>query len=105
MKITKVDNPPQEDMHFEGANYPVEQEINPEDVVEIFHTPLTGSYNWDYTVQDNRIKKLYELGKTHNWNAESDIDWDLPEPELTKDALEFIDNQWKSMKDMQSYQN
>ena len=95
MKITKVDNPPQEDMHFEGANYPVEQEINPEDVVEIFHTPLTGSYNWDYTVQDNRIKKLYELGKTHNWNAESDIDWDLPEPELTKDALEFIDNQWK----------
>ena len=96
MKITKVDNPPQEDMHFEGANYPVEQEINPEDVVEIFHTPLTGSYNWDYTVQDNRIKKLYELGKTHNWNAESDIDWDLPEPELTKDALEFIDSQWKN---------
>ena len=28
MKITKVDNPPQEDMHFEGANYPVEQEIS-----------------------------------------------------------------------------
>ena len=38
---------------------------------------------------------MYELGKTHNWNAETDIDWDLPEPELTKDALEFIDNQWK----------
>ena len=49
----------------QGANYPVEDEINPEDVVEIFNTPLTGSYNWDYTVQDNRIKKLYELGKEH----------------------------------------
>jgi hypothetical protein len=24
---------------------------------------LTGSYNWDYTVADNRIKKLYELGQ------------------------------------------
>ena len=28
------------------------------DVVEIFNTPLTGSYNWDYTIQDNRIKAL-----------------------------------------------
>ena len=40
MKIFKVDNPPKEDKLFEGANYPVEQELNPEDVVEIFNTPL-----------------------------------------------------------------
>lgn len=26
-------------------------------VAEIFQTPLTGSYNWDYRVQDDRIKK------------------------------------------------
>src|SRR5690606_33436433 len=45
-------------------------------IAEIFNTPLTGAYNWDYTAQDNRIKKLYELGKSLNWNASADIDWD-----------------------------
>ena len=41
-------------------------------VAEIFQTPLTGSYNWDYRVQDDRINKLYELGKQLNWNVETD---------------------------------
>jgi hypothetical protein len=50
-------------------------------VAEIFNTPLTGSYNWDYTVQDDRIQKLYQLGKELNWNAQMDIDWDRPWPE------------------------
>ena len=44
MKITKVQTPPKDIAQFSGANYPVEDEgINPEDVVEIFNTPLTGS--------------------------------------------------------------
>jgi len=38
-------------------------------VAELFNTPLTGAYNWDYTTQDDRIRKLYELGKQLNWNA------------------------------------
>jgi len=59
-------------------------------LAEIFQTPLTGSYNWDYTVQDNRIQRLYELGKQLNWNARLDIDWDLTpdwpdRPELTEE--------------------
>ena len=49
-----------------------------EDVAEIFETPLTGAYNWDYTIQDNRIAKLYELGKKLNWNVSLDIDWNRP---------------------------
>ena len=32
------------------------------DIAEIFNTPLSGAYNWDYTVQDNRIKN-FKLGK------------------------------------------
>ncbi len=96
MKISKVDNPPLEDKLFEGANYPVEQEINPEDVIEIFNTPLTGCYNWDYKVQDNRIKKLYELGKELEWNVEKDVDWSIPYPEFTDDAFKFMDDQWKN---------
>ena len=46
-----------------------------EDIVEIFKTPLTGSYNWDYTEADNRLKKLYALGKKLNWNSKLDLDW------------------------------
>jgi len=99
MKISKVDNPPKEDKLFEGANYPVEQELNPEDVIEIFNTPLTGCYNWDYKVQDNRIKKLYELGKELEWNVEKDVDWSIPYPEFSDDGFKFMDDQWKNHKD------
>ena len=89
MKITKVQSPPKDIAHFNGANYPVEDEgINPEDVIEIFNTPLTGSYNWDYTVQDNRIKKLYELGKEENRHVEEDINWDWYNSD--EDEAEFI---------------
>jgi len=55
-----------------------ESELSPEQVqhvAEIFHTPLTGAYNWDYSEQDNRIKKLYDLGKQLNWDAEVNINW------------------------------
>ena len=48
-----------------------------EHVAELFSTPLTGAYNWDYSVQDDRIRKLYELGKQLNWNATVDVPWDL----------------------------
>ena len=60
------------------------------DVVEIFNTPLTGSYNWDYTIQDNRIKKLYELGKELNWNS-MDINWDRPMVHLDEPPPIFLD--------------
>src|SRR5262245_33811955 len=46
-------------------------------VAELFSTPLTGAYNWDYSVQDDRIRKLYELGKELNWNATVDVPWGL----------------------------
>lgn len=53
-------------------------------IAEIFQTPLTGAYNWNYTIQEDRIRKLYELGKSLNWNAETDIDWDreMPDDEI-----------------------
>jgi hypothetical protein len=49
-----------------------------ESVVEIFQTPLTGAYNWDYTEGRGRVEKLYELGKQLNWNASTDLDWTIP---------------------------
>lgn len=48
------------------------------EVAEIFHTPLTGSFNWDYRLQEDRILQLYKLGKELNWNADLDLDWDKP---------------------------
>lgn len=99
MKVTKVKSPPKTPLNFAGATYPVEKEFEPEDVVEIFQTPLTGSYNWDYTVTDNRIKKLYELGKSKNWNAESDINWDVPNPDQDPSTFAFFNEQWKHHKD------
>ena len=91
MKIVKTKTP-KEVREFDG-DYP--QNLDPVDVVEIFNTPLTGSYNWDYTVQDNRIKKLYELGKQLNWNAEIDVDWSPEYPDITEEEFQFEDEQWK----------
>ena len=78
MEIKKQDGPPKDLLYFDD-----EVNLTPlqvEDVVEIFNTPLTGSYNWDYTVADNRIKKLYELGKELNWNGSIDLKWDYTHP-------------------------
>ena len=72
----------------------VPADLDPTDVVEIFQTPLTGSFNWDYTVQDNRIKKLYELGKQLNWNVEVDVDWTPKFTGIGDEEFEFENTQW-----------
>ena len=72
--------------------------LNPTDIVEIFQTPLTGSFNWDYTVQDNRIKKLYELGKQLNWNVEEDVDWKPEFTGINDEEFEWEDGQWANHK-------
>ncbi|MBF2754824.1 MAG: ferritin-like domain-containing protein [Gammaproteobacteria bacterium AqS3] len=76
MKIKYIDHHPTEVLEEFGGVAPGESDF--EQINEIFQTPLTGAYNWDYTLQDNRIKKLYELGKELNWNAETDLDWEAP---------------------------
>ena len=62
-------------------------------VAEIINTPLTGSYNWDYRVADDRIQRLYELGKTLNWNGSLDVHWDQTPDwhEQTPVKPDFID--------------
>lgn len=79
MRVTVVDKPPQEVRTFEEVD--LAEKLTMEDVEtirEIFHTPLTGSYNWDYDSANAKIRRLYELGKKFNWNPTSDIDWDAP---------------------------
>ena len=89
MRIDYIDTPKQE-RHFNK---------NPaDDVAEIFNTPLTGAYNWDYRLQEDRIKQIYELGKKLNWNVEVDIDWSVPFIDPLEE-FEFEDTQWEKHKD------
>ena len=90
MKINYVKNNPR-DIRLEEELPPYMTEAVADDIVEIFKTPLAGSYNWDYTIQDNRIKKLYELGKELNWNVELDIDWSRPFVKFTESVEIFWD--------------
>ena len=78
MKIKKVKNQPKQITKYPEID-PKEQDAV-ESVNEIFKTPLTGAYNWDYIVVDDRIKKLYELGKKLNWNEDFDLDWSQDYP-------------------------
>lgn len=88
MKIQWIDKTPRKVQQFAHADHPQETpelenlltNAQVDHVAEIFQTPLTGAYNWNYSIQDDRIKKLYELGKQLNWNPELDIDWNRPWP-------------------------
>ena len=82
MKIKKVKNQPKQITKYPEID-PKEQDAV-ESVNEIFKTPLTGAYNWDYIVVDDRIKKLYELGKKLNWNEDFDLNWsqDFPKDQF-----------------------
>lgn len=47
-----------------------------EEITEVFNTPLVSTYNWDYSIPDTRIKRIYNLGKQLNWDVEVDLDWE-----------------------------
>ena len=79
MKVKLVDGPPQDVIEFDDPGE-LADKLSADDVEivrEIFNTPLTGSYNWDYAAANAKIQRLYELGKKFNWDAQMDIDWDV----------------------------
>jgi hypothetical protein len=82
MSIRYVERAPTE-IRYTPAKDDIASRLQPEHVeriAEIFHTPLTGSYVWDYASADRKIKRLYQLGKELNWNGEKDLDWSLTMP-------------------------
>lgn len=85
MSIRFVDTAPASIRYFSDIAAMGEFEANA--VAEIFETPLTGAYNWDYESKNERIRRLYSLGKTLNWNQELDLDWsqDYPRDESPVD--------------------
>ena len=91
MKINQLDSTPRNIRYEDEFESHMTSEIA-DDVIEIFQTPLTGTYNWNYTLQDNRIKKLYELGKELNWNANIDVDWSKPFEQISEPPEWFWDD-------------
>lgn len=78
MKIRYVEKQLQE-VQFLPESDDIAAKMSPEDVehvAEIFKTPIVGTYNWDYIEEDNRLKRLYDLGKKLNWNVLNDVNWD-----------------------------
>lgn len=80
MRVTIVSEPPQTVQKFTpGGDLADKLTLDDVEVIrEIFNTPLTGSFNWDYNSANAKIRRLYELGKAHNWNTTLDVDWDAP---------------------------
>ena len=74
----QVKEQPQEIRQFDLEEHPGKNvdEHGLQEISEIFKTPLISTYNWDYSIPDSRIKKLYDLGKLLNWNVEVDLDWE-----------------------------
>ena len=90
MKSKIVSNQPQEILNYSDINPKDQNTI--ECINEIFHSPLNAAYCWDYTVVDDRIKKLYELGKELNWNANIDVDWSKPFEQISEPPEWFWDD-------------
>jgi hypothetical protein len=40
--------------------------------------PLQLNWNWDYGSRVAELRSLYEKGKVNQWNAETDLDWEIP---------------------------
>ena len=89
MTMKTVTEPPRHIQYFPDSD-DLASRMTPdhvESVREIFNTPLTGAYNWDYQSCDGHIRKLYQLGKELNWDAEMDLDWtaNIPKTEFCSD--------------------
>ena len=63
LQVQEVKGPPTAVQYFHDED--LSQRLTDHDVEvirEIFSTPLTGSYNWDYETANSKIRRLYELG-------------------------------------------
>ena len=92
MKIKLVETQPIDPREFD-----LPEKFSPkniEDIAEIFQTPMTGHYNWDYSDADTRIKKLYELGKELNWDGSIDETKINPKEIPVFHTMETVDKVW-----------
>ena len=107
LNVQIVKGPPTEVQYFDDEDLARRLTDHDVDCIrEIFQTPLTGSYNWDYENANSKIRRLYELGKRFNWNVEMDIDWKQPRVRLESpppgEPEGFCDHpKWQALSDAQ----
>src|SRR5690242_6129099 len=52
-------------------------ELPPSGAQENVATAFPTIFNWDYKIRRDELLRLYEKGKTLQWNAATDIDWSI----------------------------
>jgi hypothetical protein len=57
--------------------------VDPEQIEKIrghlkIDAPLTVTWQWEYGSEIAELRALYEKGKRNQWNAATDLDWDVP---------------------------
>ncbi len=52
-------------------------ELPPSGALEQVATAFPTTFNWDYKFSRDELVRLYEKGKTLQWNATTDIDWSI----------------------------
>jgi len=63
---------------FEVIEFVDEGEIEAlRDQIDV-EVPMSLRWQWNYGSEVQELRQLYEKGKTGQWNAESDLDWDAP---------------------------
>jgi len=73
-------------------------ELPPAGSQESVTTAFPTIFNWDYKIRHDELMRLYEKGKTLQWNASTDIDWSIDvDPERVRiedtEAFDHILNQ------------
>src|SRR5262245_5843584 len=68
---------------------------------QVIDANSTTRYNWNYDITDERIRKLYERGKSSQWNAATYLDWstdvDLEKELFTPDPAVVEEPWYKKM--------
>ena len=58
---------------------------------ETFNAVIPTVFNWDYSVQREDLRKLYEKSKDSMWNARTDLAWDTDvDPQAANTPDEWI---------------
>ncbi len=66
-----------------------------------FSSPLSGEYDWAYKNDNDRLARLYQLGKDNNWNADVDINWDKPLPLKSTSLPKNFKCEWSGLEDFE----
>jgi len=64
---------------------------------KVFDSTETTIFNWNYDVAHENLRKLYERGKTAQWNGSEDLDWSTDvdlEAELFSADPSMLDQPW-----------